>query len=93
MNRRSKNRNVCWKKPERVSLSAANGNAPWLLASSWRSSRPNVLVDHFPKWKWLSHSASRRATVMREGNSQGKKGADGQPKPKSGRSMKMLVLW
>jgi len=50
MNSRSKNRNVCWKRPEYVSLAAVKIVAFSLRAVSRRYSSPNVLVDHF--WTW-----------------------------------------
>src|SRR5438552_777361 len=71
MNRRSKKRNCCWKRPETVSVFGPKPFVPCTSADSQRYSIPNVLVDHVPTWKWFSHSTSRRSTLKRPGKSQG----------------------
>ncbi len=51
MNRRSQNRNVCWKKADLVLLLASKGVVPWAWPSSLRYSSPIVLVDQLPMLK------------------------------------------
>src|SRR5260370_37353802 len=86
---RSQNRSCSSKKPAVVWLCASKGvvgepGAPGRrCASSPRSSRPRVLVDHDPMKKRLSHSASRRSTLIRDGNSHG---GNGHPSARRGGS-------
>src|SRR5438094_759510 len=66
MNRRSQNRNVCWKKADLVWLLASNGVLPCASPSSVRYSRPIELVDDLPMWQWFSSSAAQRWTLKRD---------------------------
>ena len=86
MKSRSRNRNCCWKKTDRVSLSASKGVDPCATPFSSRYSSPTELVDHLPMWKWFSSSASRRSTVLRAGNSHG---GNGHCSAGSGRSVNL----
>src|SRR5262245_43096243 len=69
MKRRSKKRNCCWNSPDTVSVVGPKPLVPCTSAVSHRYSMPNVLVDHVPMWKWLSHSTSRRSTLKSPGKS------------------------
>src|SRR5438445_10040468 len=89
MNRRSQNRNVCWKKADFVWLLASKGGLPWASPSSVRYSSPIELVDHLPTWKWLSSSASQRSTLKRPGNSHG---GNAHCSAGSGRSTKVVLF-
>src|SRR5262249_42546385 len=69
MKRRSKKRNCCWNSPDTVSGVGPQPFVPPTSAVSPPYSMPNVLVDHVPMWKWLSHSTSRRSTLKNPGKS------------------------
>ena len=92
MNRRSKNRNCCWKKPETVSAIGPKPLVPCTSAVSWRYSMPKVLVLHWPAWKWFSHSTSRRSVLNVPGKLHGGPKVAGGHGNGSGRSLKFTLF-